>query len=477
MSATKKIESDPSVITHALTYAARGWHVFPAEFAEPNKKSHKAAEWSNGRAWGATTDEAEIRRDFGRWPDAIGIVTGAISGIFVVEADTIEGHGVDGIASLQELEAKHGALPATLMGGTPTGSIHRYFKHPRGDSKIKDPTPKLGVGIDVKGDGGMVIAPPSMRPGMGQYKWLNNNPIADAPDWLIAMVKNSDKERTPSIEPPANGTNAPIIADELLQIDPDINRSTWFAIGCALFKELGDESGFALWNDWSSGGKKYKPREMEQQWHSIAKANGYDYSIDTIYRAYDAATMTDDVRAAVAMVEAFCAKLHVKKPPIEQTSAEPSQTADKSQGEAAGNSDQTKTNDKEAPHLIQSSAEFVGGFVPPDYLIDGWLQRRFVYSITGMTGHGKTTVMLFIAICAALGIKIDGREVEKCRVLFFAGENPDDIRMRWIKLCEEMERDPAGIDVFFCPARHRSPTRKSANGYMPRRRSTARSVC
>jgi hypothetical protein len=102
-------------------------------------------------------------------------------------------------------------------------------------------------------------------------------------------------------------------------------------------------------------------------------------------------------------------------------------------------------------HLLQSSAEFVAGFVPPDYLIDGWLQRRFVYSITGMTGHGKTTVMLYIAVCAALGIKIDSREVEKCRVLFFAGENPDDIRMRWIKLCEEMERDPADIDVFFLP--------------------------
>jgi hypothetical protein len=104
-----------------------------------------------------------------------------------------------------------------------------------------------------------------------------------------------------------------------------------------------------------------------------------------------------------------------------------------------------------APHLIQPSGEFVSGFVPPDYLIDGWLQRRFVYSMTGMTGHGKTTVMLYIAACAALGIKIDDREVEKCRVLFFAGENPDDIRMRWIKLCEEMGRDPADIDVFFLP--------------------------
>src|SRR5262249_38350148 len=40
--------------------------------------------------------------------------------------------------------------------------------------------------------------------------------------------------------------------------------------------------------------------------------------------------------------------------------------------------------------LMQSSAEFVAGFVPPDYLIDGLLQRRYVYSFTGPTGSGKT---------------------------------------------------------------------------------------
>ncbi len=73
------------------------------------------------------------------------------------------------------------------------------------------------------------------------------------------------------------------------------------------------------------------------------------------------------------------------------------------QAEAAANSDQIKTEAPaikpgEAPHLIQPSGGFVSGFVPPDYLIDGWLQRRFVYSITEMTGHGKTTVMLYIAV-------------------------------------------------------------------------------
>lgn len=101
--------------------------------------------------------------------------------------------------------------------------------------------------------------------------------------------------------------------------------------------------------------------------------------------------------------------------------------------------------------LILSSAQFVAGFVPPSYLIDGLLQRRFVYSMTGPTGHGKTTVMLCIVYHIAQGLPLDGREVEKSRVLYFAGENPDDVRMRWIKLCEEKRVEPDDMDVFFLP--------------------------
>ena len=101
--------------------------------------------------------------------------------------------------------------------------------------------------------------------------------------------------------------------------------------------------------------------------------------------------------------------------------------------------------------LMQTSAEFVGGFVPPDYLIDGLMQRRFVYSLTGPTGCGKTAIALRIALHVALGLSLGGREVERGRVLIFAGENPDDVRQRWIKLCDEMNIDTDTIEVVFLP--------------------------
>jgi hypothetical protein len=108
-----------------------------------------------------------------------------------------------------------------------------------------------------------------------------------------------------------------------------------------------------------------------------------------------------------------------------------------------------------APHpagpLIVSSADFLAGFVPPDYLIDGILQRHFLYSMTAPTGSGKTAIALTIAAHVALGRGIGEMFVEKGRVLYLAGENPDDIRMRWLASADRLEFDHATIDVHFLP--------------------------
>jgi AAA domain len=104
-----------------------------------------------------------------------------------------------------------------------------------------------------------------------------------------------------------------------------------------------------------------------------------------------------------------------------------------------------------ADPLIKSSAEFVRGFVPPDYLVDGLLQRRYCYALTARTGDGKTALALLAAACVALGVPFGGRECEKGSVLFFAGENPDDIRARWIAMSVAMSFDIQAIDVHFIP--------------------------
>jgi putative DNA primase/helicase len=176
------------ILEAALSYAVH-WTVFPTK---PDKRgSYKSAARSGGRAWGATSDPDEICRDFVRWPDAgIGIPTGAGNGIVVVEYDTVVGHGVDGAAALEELQDRHGRLPDTLQALTASGSLHNYLKHPGAGIKIKCSNSELGPGIDVKGDGGMVIAPPS-----NGRRWLNRNPIAVMPDWLVELTREPPPKR------------------------------------------------------------------------------------------------------------------------------------------------------------------------------------------------------------------------------------------------------------------------------------------
>jgi hypothetical protein len=99
--------------------------------------------------------------------------------------------------------------------------------------------------------------------------------------------------------------------------------------------------------------------------------------------------------------------------------------------------------------LIKTSSQFVAGFVPPDYAVDGLLQQGFLYSLTGATGAGKTAITLRLAASTALGVIFANREAKKLRVLYLAAENPDDVRMRWIALAQHMGFDVDTIDVFF----------------------------
>jgi AAA domain len=101
---------------------------------------------------------------------------------------------------------------------------------------------------------------------------------------------------------------------------------------------------------------------------------------------------------------------------------------------------------------ILSKREFIDGFVPPDYLLDGILQRRFIYSLTAQTGHGKTALALLIAGMvggsdpkAALG----RHTAEKGQVVYFAGENPVDLQMRVIG--EEALCNDDNARIWFIP--------------------------
>jgi hypothetical protein len=120
---------------------------------------------------------------------------------------------------------------------------------------------------------------------------------------------------------------------------------------------------------------------------------------------------------------------------------------------------------REPSHRILTKREFMSGFVPPDYLIDGVLQRRFVYSLTGQTGTGKTAVAQLIA--KRVGSRKETASfgpypVDKGNVVYFAGENPDDLRMRMIADDAQSGHDGRDDKISFIPGVFSIPEMRGA---------------
>jgi len=120
--------------------------------------------------------------------------------------------------------------------------------------------------------------------------------------------------------------------------------------------------------------------------------------------------------------------------------------------------DWTPGQAQEAPSTarpILRIAEFIGGFVPPNYLIDGVLQLGFIYSMTGVTGHAKSAIALLLSeLVSSHSVKyLGGHRVEHGRVVYFVGENADDIRMRVIGAASKRGpgEDPLADDILFIP--------------------------
>ena len=126
----------------------------------------------------------------------LGIATGAASGFWVLDVD-----GEDGEASLRKLEAEHGPLPATVEVITGKGR-HSYFRIGE-HGAIRNSVGEIAPGLDVRGDGGYVLAPPSIHPSGRAYAWSIDTAqeFADAPDWLYALLGNQDKGSTAKGKP------------------------------------------------------------------------------------------------------------------------------------------------------------------------------------------------------------------------------------------------------------------------------------
>lgn len=209
----------------AIGYAGHGWRVVPVWWLDdeghchcdrreecPSPGKHPVLDdWPHA----ATCDREEVAYWWRPAPEGmarnwfpranIGIVTGQASGIFVLDEDTYAG----GSQTLGAYERRHGDMLATRVHSTSRGGTHYFFRHP-GFTVRNSAAKVLGKGLDIRGENGFVVAPPSIG-AHGPYELNPAHDIepAEAPGWLLDLLRNHDKEQTGAQISGAEPTEAP----------------------------------------------------------------------------------------------------------------------------------------------------------------------------------------------------------------------------------------------------------------------------
>jgi Bifunctional DNA primase/polymerase, N-terminal/AAA domain len=188
-------------LTAALDYAHHGLRVLPIK---PGEKRPPMPAWQDA----ATTNPERINSWWsGLYAGhGVGIATG--HGVFVLDVDISDGKAGD--ETLRALEDSYGPLTDTVRVITGSGGAHIYYRYPEGTEIRNDAGRKLGPGLDIRGTGGQVVAPPTLHPSSGQqYAWedgcgLDDIEIAEAPDWLLELL-TAQPDITPSVMPTVTG--------------------------------------------------------------------------------------------------------------------------------------------------------------------------------------------------------------------------------------------------------------------------------
>jgi putative DNA primase/helicase len=310
----------------ALGYAGMmGWHVLPLHTIRNGRCSCGTNCHSPGKhpisfltprgLKDATTDKAMIRRLWSQsgWSDAnVGIATGRVSGLIVVDVDGAEGEHV-----LAEFEREHGALPETAMVITGKGR-HLYFLYKSSDGPaIKNIA--NGSGLDIRGEGGYVVAAPSIHSSGKRYALEGGFPVAIAPETAAALREFIARYKPAKAEPAAtpraavsplgpvpdhlrtlalaakrSGLNeaARVVSPpppetpqevervrDALSVIPADDRDTWFRIGAALHSTKW-KSWRQIWDEWS----QTAPKKFNEE--------GQNKAAESFERGYDGARIT-----------------------------------------------------------------------------------------------------------------------------------------------------------------------------------------
>ena len=292
------------MVDAALAYAAHGYAVFPVSIdkKKPIPPRDNDAEGNpiggTGGFKKATTDPEQIRRWW--WKDKkhlIGVPMGDVNKIWTLDVDTTLEHDDDGVAALKGLIVEYGAI-RTREHLTATDGLHLIFTWTT-DNPIGCSKGLLPKGMEVKGHGGYIVAPPSRRSG-GVYKVSVDIDPLDAPGWLYDLIgrrkAKTDRYDKSTLElpwdnvgqkpaeppsiwdsvglPAATRDNEPFasveeIADALNWIPNNLDWNDWSAMGLAIWAST-NGNGLDLWIAFSKKSSAYNEANTIARWNGIS---------------------------------------------------------------------------------------------------------------------------------------------------------------------------------------------------------------
>lgn len=455
----------------ALRLASANILVFPCRNA-PGEDEHKAPLTPRGFK-DATTDRRQIEDWWRRHPDAlIGMPTGAVNGIAVLDLD--KKNDKDGFAAAPDWKRLSNQIAMTGGGGA-----HIYFQ---ADRPIRSTTGKNGV--DVRGEGGYVIVPPSTG-----YSWASGDGtiVASSLPTFPAAYLPSPHVAEPSAEGLLADDPALVAAALLVIPNDDEDWDSWNRIGMAAWASTdGDDEGFEAWDEWSRKSDKYSPSATERRWRHFFRSPPTQIGFGSLfYMASDAdpgwLDRFERAREAVARASfeegqaAFLELLQQGERP--GSSAAPVQVAPAPEDGAGAQSHDdpapnTASPDGDAAQLPvaqpvtdrigepepavdatgperatdDSSTSLLGdwdaggddGDIPPrSWLLGNTYCRQFVSSLLATGGGGKTATRILQALACATGRNLTGETVfQRCRVLYVSLEDDQDELRRRVRAAQ-----------------------------------------
>jgi hypothetical protein len=393
-----------SSIAEAAAFLAQSFPVFPTDAKKRPMTTHG---WKD-----ATRDPDEARQMFQRVRAyGIGVPTGEFSGFVAVDIDV-----KDGRAGMEWLAANEHRLPRTRRHGTQSGGAHLLFLAPPG-RVVRNSTSRIAPGVDIRGDGGYVVFPPTP-----QYSILDDAMPVPLPGWLLAMLDPPRPAPTPAapIRMPGEASRYALAAldNECTAIlnAPDgakhetLNRAAYSIGGLVAAGEIPEaEARSAL--ESALSGIRHRCEDFPAAQRTLAQA----------FRAGIAAPRQPPApRLSRRIIEEY-APIAPEPPPIDEPpehwAAEP----------------EVETPDAPAPgktplRIIRFSEAQAA--LDADDFVEGLLVRNAMSVIYGESNSGKTFFALDLALHVAAGIPWRGREVDQGFVLYLALEGSHAILNR-----------------------------------------------